>query len=229
MKNTLAENMLRFAPKNLGAKDIKTLKRLAEQGEVAAEAAKPQVAIEIGQSKTYLTGLLNDPAKYVYIPYGKDGIPSAVLTKQQAVSYDAGVPNLRFIAANNVTMTNDISGDAFKQGKLGTPTNSPNMIFPCTIAKGAVEGGTYAMQYTKYDPRTVFCPITTGELVDDQIAAIKGLLDRMKIESRPQSMHACFAKLIIGAQSYLTAGYSDYSAKQQFLNNVATDSKTLLF
>jgi hypothetical protein len=31
MKNTLAENMLRFAPKNLGAKDIKTLKRLAEQ------------------------------------------------------------------------------------------------------------------------------------------------------------------------------------------------------
>jgi hypothetical protein len=31
MKNTLAENMLRFAPKNLKANDIKTLKRLAEQ------------------------------------------------------------------------------------------------------------------------------------------------------------------------------------------------------
>jgi len=35
MKNTLAENMLRFAPKNLKANDIKTLKRLAEQTPVA--------------------------------------------------------------------------------------------------------------------------------------------------------------------------------------------------
>ncbi|CAB4155144.1 hypothetical protein UFOVP1307_42 [uncultured Caudovirales phage] len=229
MKNTLAENMLRFAPKNLGAKDIKTLKRLAEQGEVAADAAKPQVAIELGESLTYLSGLLNDAAKYTIIPIGKGGVPSAILTKQQAVSYSTGIPNLNFFAANNVTITQDPSANTLAKGTIGTPFVPANIIFPCDIAKGSVPAGTYKMQATKIDPRTNFCEISSGKLVQDQINQIKGLLDRMQIQSRPQSMHACFAKLIMGAQSFLRAGYSDYAAKQQFLNNVATDGKTMLF
>ena len=64
MKNTLAENMLRFAPKNLGAKDIKTLKRLAEQ------AAQNPESTSLQYVPAYNTGgTLQSASEYITAPF----------------------------------------------------------------------------------------------------------------------------------------------------------------
>lgn len=49
MKNTLAENLLRFAPKNLDAKTIEKLQQIAEQTTATPTAATPKVPAMVSQ------------------------------------------------------------------------------------------------------------------------------------------------------------------------------------
>ena len=77
MKNTLAENMLRFAPKNLNAIDIKRLLQLVEQ-EVAAATGG---AYKTDPMYKELYSKLGDQAK-LYWDGKKKGVTGQVMTDE---------------------------------------------------------------------------------------------------------------------------------------------------
>lgn len=105
MKNTLAENMLRFAPKNLKASDIKTLKQLAEQ------TADPKSIlyynpIPIGGIAQWKTGGVLRSASWMQLQFGQGigTVKNWLLGKEATVCSiigGSGIYSPHFVATKN--------------------------------------------------------------------------------------------------------------------------------
>ena len=137
MKNTLAENMLRFAPKNLGAKDIKTLKRLAEQGAVAPT---PDFISLQHVAKFGTGGALLDPGttiKFLTAPFNNNNQWYWMENNGRSVAQPIG--GMRLVATPALTIKN---GKLGTRGPVNTLETKPAGIFITDlIYTGAAKSG----------------------------------------------------------------------------------------
>jgi hypothetical protein len=222
MKNTLAENMLRFAPKNLKANDIKTLKSLAEQGDVAQ---KP-TSTSLQYIQTYnIGGQLKANTTWISAPF--NGGTTYWLKPNLAVAQPIGQKGIRLVAGE--TSFNKAGSKMSPLGSIifGTDIHFESTQNDMTGAASAQEAGN-AVGNSAYVGK--YCKILTGSTCQDQLNAISQLLGNIGVTqvTNPEVVKGV-ANLIMNLRQLLNIGYSDYdtniktleyaAAKGQFLPN----------
>lgn len=222
MKNTLAENMLRFAPKNLGASDIKTLKQLAEQGEVAQ---KP-TSTSLQYIQTYnIGGQLKANTTWISAPF--NGGTTYWLKPNLAVAQPIGQKGIRLVAGE--TSQNKAGSKITPIGPIifGTDIYFDPTQNDMTGAASAQEAGN-AVGNSAYVGK--YCNILAGKTCQDQLNAISQLLGDIGVtQVTNAAVVKGVANLIMNMQAVLNSNYDDYNtniktleyaaAKGQFLPN----------
>ena len=161
MKNTLAENMLRFGSKNLDPKSIQTLKRLAEQ---AGEGKKDSASFNT-LMKTLAAG--KNPYAWVSKITGLLYVPTAesknkVLSVADPISYIAyGISPVTY--------------------KWKTTEAIDNYTFPKLVVRGNIDikeggGGAFVTGLEQTDPAVMIKPeidTLTVKSMDELITSVK--------------------------------------------------------
>lgn len=222
MKNTLAENMLRFAPKNLKANDIKTLKRLAEQGEVAQ---KP-TSTSLQYIQTYnIGGQLKANTTWISAPF--NGGTTYWLKPNLAVAQPIGQKGIRLVAGE--TSQNKAGSKITPIGPIifGTDIYFDPTQNDMTGAASAQEAGN-AVGDVAYVGK--YCKILSNATCQDQLNVISELLGNIGVtQVTNTAVVKGVANLIMNIQAVLNSNYDDYNtniktleyaaAKGQFLPN----------
>jgi hypothetical protein len=214
MKNTLAENMLRFAPKNLKANDIKTLKRLAEQTDIVKKPYAPlDEQLTYNAVNTILTA--TEPGvKWLYIPTNP-GTPIITMPAGSAIASATIAPNNRLIACKSFKITNSPENE-------GTATSTAGQIF---ITQLQYRGPRPSNPKEKDPNDTGFDPLpyTTNSMVGlmpsvtSALKEIGKLLRNNKLNPADKNTMKVVATFIMNIKSKGISDFSDYNQMEQNL------------
>jgi hypothetical protein len=223
MKNTLAENMLRFAPKNLGAKDIKILKRLAEQQTPQSTSLQYVPAYNTG-------GILTANSEYIAAPFtngttywlkSNQSAAQRITTTQKLVAgfgiqeNTNGSPMKKLFNGNCIFVT-----DLFFSATKTDPVTGKQIENP----SGATD--TQSAGNEKGDKKYVgnVCFIKTNVIVQEQLNSISTMLKAIPINITNEDVIKGVAKLIISLVE-MGVKYNDFSQKSEELTNAKTNGK----
>jgi hypothetical protein len=219
MKNTLAENMLRFAPKNLKASNIKTLKRLAEQ-QAAKQMFAPlseQPSFNPATPNQILKGKEAD-IKWLFVPYGTTVV---TMPNNTAIASGPVMTGGRLIACPTpfkVSNTPQIEGKAVAAWATLYYTELPYDVLDVSTA--SPEDVADQKQKGSSKDQVPFALTLFSKIqptVDQLLISIGELLRKNKVNTNDTSTRKAVADFIIGIQNNGIALLTDFPNRKDSL------------
>jgi len=214
MKNTLAENMLRFAPKNLKASNIKTLKRLVEQEVVAQQLFAPlaeQASYDPTTPNQILVSRIAN-TKWLFVPM--NGGKIVTMPVRSAIASAPVQTGGRLIACTTpfkVTDSPEIEGSAIADWTrifyTMLPYDSLDITTATTTDVADQQRKKAQPDSLQYDVK-LFAPMKTT--VNDLLRTIGDLLRRNTVNTNDASTRKAVADFIIGIQKNRITTITDF-------------------